>query len=249
MNMALEVGLSRNTCRFLPLASRLCVGISVVAGLAGSCQRSPSLAPSLPPPSASSPASAPAASLPPSQVLTAATLKTPSGASAARRDEAPRWPSQVGGETLPEDPVAGKRAEEQWRAHLAREDRERQLARDRHTLAHHKAILALLLRARRDVERARSEKAVRAATARIAETESQVEKRLGRINVWGNVSPMTATYSAMLRSLSEELPRDRLTAVADAADGRADSRLDWNRRLAEIRAYLRETAESEGEGE
>jgi hypothetical protein len=114
---------------------------------------------------------------------------------APRTDEAPRWQSQ---------------------GHLAGEDRERQLARDRHALADHQAIVALLVMARREP---------------VAGLEPQVEQHLARINAWGNVSPVTATYRSMLAGLREE------------------SRPEWDRQLTEIRSYLHEVAESEGEGE
>jgi hypothetical protein len=130
---------------------------------------------------------------------------------------------------------------------LAREDRERQLARDRHALAHHKAIVASLVSTRRTIERARSDKAVRAATARLAEIEIEIEKRLESINLWGNVSPLTTTYREMLLSLRQALARDRRAPPDGGPDGQADSRLDWNRRMGGIRAYLREAAESVGE--
>ena len=132
---------------------------------------------------------------------------------------------------------------------MAREDRERQLARDRHALAQHEAIVALLVSTRRQVERARSDKTLRAATARLAEIEVEIEKRLEWINLWGNVSPLTTTYREMLHSLRQGLARDRRARPGGGPDSQADSRLDWNRRMGKIRAYLREAAESEGEGE
>jgi len=191
----------------------------VVAALVTACQRAPSFAAS----------------------------PSPSVDSAARHDEAPRWPEQ--GARLPEDPVAGKRAEEQWRAHLAREDRERQLARDRHALTQHKAIIALLVRTHRTIERARSDKAMRAATARLSDVGTEVERRLEKINVWGNVSPVTSIYRDMVLLLKQGLSIDRRVSAGGGSDGHATSSFDWNGRLAEIRAYLHEAAESEGEGE
>ena len=51
-----------------------------------------------------------------------------------------------------------------------------------------------------------------------------------------------------LLAIRQGLAHDR-RAPDGGSDGQADSRLDWNRRMGEIRAYLREAAESEGEGE
>src|SRR6185437_6276948 len=118
----------------------------------------------------------------------------------ARSDEAPRWPSQDAGARLPEDPASGRRAEEQWKGHLAQEDRERQLARDRHAIAEHEAIVALLVSGRREADRARGRAGAGATSARVADVERQVEQHLARINVWGNVSPLTATYRSMVAS-------------------------------------------------
>jgi len=167
----------------------------------------------------------------------------------APSDEAPRWPSQAGGPRLPEDPAAGKHSEAEWQAHLNREDRERLLARDRHAMKHHEAIVAMLVRASRAFERARNERAVRAAEKSVEKIAVQVEKRLTKINVWGNVSPLTETYRLMLRWLKEDFPRERRATLAGAGDGGKALRAEWARRLAEIRSFLHEAAESEGEGE
>jgi hypothetical protein len=149
--------------------------------------------------------------------LAAACSRRPSAVPAApRTDEAPRWPSQAASPRLPEDPAAGKRAEEQWKGHLAAEDRDRQLARDRHALADHQAIVALLVKARREP---------------VAGLEPQVERHLARINVWGNVSPLTAVYRSMVARLHK-------------ATGP-----EWDLQMGAIRSYLQAAAESEGEGD
>jgi len=111
---------------------------------------------------------------------------------------------------------AAKPAEAAWKAHGNQEDRERQLARDRQALADHQAIVALLVMARREP---------------VDGLERQVEEHLARINGWGNVSPLTATYRSMLAGLREE------------------PRAEWDRQLTQVRAYLHEAAAREGEGE
>jgi len=90
---------------------------------------------------------------------------------------------------------------------------------------------------------------MRAATARLSDVGIEVEKRLEKINVWGNVSPLTSTYRALVRSLGRSLPLDRGASSGSGPDDHSASSFDWNGRLMEIRAYLREAAESEGEGE
>lgn len=144
--------------------------------------------------------------------------------------------------------MAGKRSEAQWREHLAHEDRERQLARDRHALVHHRAIVAMLVRARRQVARAQAPASLRAAQSRIATVDSAIEQHLAKINLWGNVSPLTAIYQDMLRALRDDLA-DRSGAPSGSSDAVARARLDWDARLTDIRDYLDEAARSEGEGE
>src|SRR6476661_5191136 len=46
---------------------------------------------------------------------------------------------------LPEDAVAGKKSEAQWREHMAFEERERQMGFDRERLKEHRAVLKLLV--------------------------------------------------------------------------------------------------------
>src|SRR5262249_53860215 len=67
---------------------------------------------------------------------------------------------------LPEDPVEGKRAEAQWREHMADEEHERQIAFDGQRVAAHRSVVALLLAARGTYDRAATEAAL--ATARSA---------------------------------------------------------------------------------
>jgi hypothetical protein len=217
--------------------------VCVTAALSGGCRPATSSgSPSTSTSSATSGLSRPTAS---SSTRLAAVVATESS---IRQDEAPHWPAHAGAARLPEDLAAGKRSEAQWREHLAHEDRERQLARDRHALADHKAIVAMLVQARREVVRARTPARIRAARARVAMVEASLAKRLARINVWGNVSPLTAQYQAMVQSLRAALPdTSPATSGAIAAGARAD--LDWDACLAEARAYLDQAAESEGEGE
>jgi hypothetical protein len=173
----------------------------------------------------------------------------PVGDAAPPSDEAPRWPSQTARPRAAEDPVAGKRSEAEWRAHLAREDRERLLARDRSALEHHRAIMAMLLRTRRNYDRARSPEAVGAAQAQAAQLASRVEQALTKINLWGNVSPLTSTYRSLVQSLREDFPRARTAALRGSAEKQTALRAEFDRRMRKIKSYLREAAQSEGQGE
>ena len=170
-------------------------------------------------------------------------------ASAAESDEAPRWPSPPDAQPLLEDPDRGKRSEEQWRAHLAEEDRERLMARDRHARKHHEAILRMLAHARQTYVRARSEAKILAAKAQVAELRPKIEEALSAINTWGNVSPLTATYQEMLGWLEAAIPDARLAALRGDGARMQALRRDWDDRLQEIRKHLREAAERGREGE
>jgi hypothetical protein len=207
-------------------------GIAFAAGFGLACQRSPSLAVA-------------AVAAPPGQT----SLSSPPPPLSPLSDEAPRWAAPDGSSRLAEDPAAGQRAVAEWRRHLAAEDRERLLARDRHVLHRHRAIVTLLERTRRDYERARSDKAVAVVEARITGVTARVERLLASINVWGNVSPLTATYRSLLVMLRQDFPHAALAARAGATAEQRTVHAAWARQLGEIEAYLREAAASEGEGE
>jgi len=147
---------------------------------------------------------------------------------------------------LPEDPIAGKASEAQWREHLAEEDEERLLANDRRALKLHQKIVALLTRARGAYEQAHGKNAVLRVQADMPDTEAHCRKLMGEINQWGNVSPLTATYETLLTSLKEDLPQARLAALNDGKRSLEAVEQDWAARLRRIKHRLHEAAEGEG---
>ena len=166
----------------------------------------------------------------------------PSPATAARGTAAARLPPP-----LPEDPEAGKRAHQQWQAHMELEERERQLGYDRRKIREHRALLALLLAARRRYDAARTPAAVATLSARTPAFLEQAHRRIGAIDHWGVNSRLLPDYQALLKALAETYP----AAVTEALNGdrRAviAARADMDRRLADMRSWLKAAAESEDE--
>jgi hypothetical protein len=148
---------------------------------------------------------------------------------------------------LPEDPVAGKASEAQWRAHLEKEERERRLHYDRRKQSEHEVVLALIKNAREALDRAKTAPAIAQAQARLTPQITQIRKRIENIDHWGVNSNLLEEYAAMLAMLTADYPAARLAAVDGASHALVDLRAQWAQREQKIRDWLAEAAESEDE--
>ena len=117
------------------------------------------------------------------------------------------------GARLPEDPVAGAKATQQWRDFMAAEERERRLRYDRDHLKDHRAVLKVLVATRARYDRARTKAAVLAIQKRLPPTVDGVRARITRIDHWGNNSNLLADYDAILKPLADTYPTARIAAL------------------------------------
>ena len=147
--------------------------------------------------------------------LAYAALQGPSGCHKKRTEERGAMPAGPVPPTaaptaerarLPEDPAAGKRAEEQWRQHLAREERERQLGFDRRHLQEHRAILALIESARRSYDQARTPAALERAATRMPARLAAIRRQVTAMDHWGVNSHLLADYAALEDALRLSYP-------------------------------------------
>ena len=110
----------------------------------------------------------------------------------------------------PEDPAAGAKSTAQWRQHLAAEERERQLQFDGQRLKQHRAVVKLLTAARARFDRAKSKAAVLSAQKRLPPVVEEAQRRIKKIDRWGNNSRLLADYETYLKALSEGYPAARI---------------------------------------
>ncbi len=166
--------------------------------------------------------------------------------SAARAPATP--PSGTGGTTgagrglvpsrLPEDPVAGKKSEAQWREHLAHEEHERQVRYDKRRLPQHREVVKLLRQARARFDRAKTPAVIAAARARVAITINDVQRRIAVIDRWGDSSNLLKNYEAVLAILTDPYPAAQIVAMTGDAQTLAALRADLDQHMKEIADWL-----------
>lgn len=156
-------------------------------------------------------------------------------------------PDIVNSSQVREDPVAGKKAEAEFKKHLLREDRGRQLRFDRTHLRTHKQIVALFQKARSRYERAQSKRALEKAGEAAHTIATVVRRRIDEMDHWRNGSKIFADYDALLAMIEVDYPaavaaslngdKGQLKDVQSAFAARMKTITDW---LTEAAAYVDE---------
>jgi prefoldin subunit 5 len=150
---------------------------------------------------------------------------------------------------LPEDPIAGKRSEEQWREHMKEEDHELQLAFDRRRLKQHRAVVRLIDEARAQYDRARTEAEVAKIRTAMPKRIAQLRQRMTEIDRWGARSPMSPEYEALSAALTGAYPDAKIAALAGNAQALEQAQATFDQRRKTITDWLEEAAESKDEYE
>lgn len=143
---------------------------------------------------------------------------------------------------LPEDPIAGKRSEEQWREHLDEEERERQLGFDRGRMKEHRGVVRLFAAARARYDRARTEAAVAKVRAAMPSQIAELRRRVTKIDHWGVNSRLLPDYDALARSLAGPYADAKLAALAGDARALDAARADFDQRMKAIDDWLEQAA-------
>lgn len=189
----------------------------------------------------------------PERSQTAPTPRAPVGTVSARGAglEAPRRappPGAAAVPRLPEDPAASKRAEAQWREHLAHEETERQLQFDRRKRKEHHALVRRLSAVCARYDRARNERALNQARTYAARETIAMRAAIKRLDPWGVNSRLLSDYDAMLRALADSYPAARAAALHGDPSAQQVARHDFGQHMHSIARWL-EQAEANDEDE
>src|SRR5262245_40851899 len=145
--------------------------------------------------------------------------------------EAPKAPPAAPDPTrLPEDPVAGKRSEEQWREHMQEEEEERQLAYDHARIPQHRALVKQIAAARARYDRARTEPALAKVRADMPKSIEQMRTRVTAIDHWGVSSRVLPDYAALQATLASAYPDAKLAALKGDSHALEQVRAEFDQR-------------------
>jgi hypothetical protein len=161
-------------------------------------------------------------------------------------DLAPRA-NTIATSTLPEDPVAAKRATAQWNHHLDHEEDERQMGFDRRHLREHKAVIKLLKNARAQYDGAHSESALQTVSADMPRELAQIERKLKELDPWGNNSRALPDYAALQAMLGPTYERAKRAAIRGDEKALDQVKEGFDARLEHIHDWLEKSEENEEE--
>jgi hypothetical protein len=148
---------------------------------------------------------------------------------------------------LPEDPVAGKRSEAQWREHMVAEERERQLGFDSRHLKEHKAVVNLIAAARVRYDRAKTEASVAKVRADMPRRITDIRRRVTEIDRWGVNSRLLQDYDALAVSLTDAYAEAKIAAIKGDAHTLDEVRAGFDQRMKKITDWLTEAKAGEDE--
>ena len=136
------------------------------------------------------------------------------------------------------DPVAGKKAEAEYLAHLQREDRHLRLRFDREHLREHQAVLAGLREARARYERARAEAAVERALQDVGAMVAEIRQNVRAIDEWRNGSKLFDDYDALIGIVETAYPAALRAAFKGDRRALIAARNEFDARLNKVRSWL-----------
>jgi hypothetical protein len=148
---------------------------------------------------------------------------------------------------LPEDPLAGKQSEQQWRQHMVHEEDERQMQFDLQREEQHRGLRKLIAASRARYDQARSEAALAKVRAEMPRKLADIEKQVKQLDPWGNNSRLLPDYAALSAALAGPYPDAKLAALHGDAHALDSLRADFDQRLQKIDAWLERAEKEEGE--
>jgi hypothetical protein len=150
---------------------------------------------------------------------------------------------------LPEDPVLGKRSEEQWREHMAHEEEERQMLFDKPRLRLHRALVKQLIATRARVDHATTPAGLAKLRAAMPKTLEALQKRVTEIDHWGVNSRLLPDYAALQAALGDSYLDAKLAALNGDGTALSTAGAEFERRLERIDHWLEECEEGGEEEE
>lgn len=139
---------------------------------------------------------------------------------------------------LPEDPVAGKRSELQWKKHLQAEEVERQMLFDRNRLKEHHALIERLGSARETLDRVKTPSDLKGAQAQLEPKLQQLQRDIDAIDRWKNSSRILVDYDALMNALRDTYPAAKLAAMGGKTEALSQARNDFDAHLRTMHAWL-----------
>jgi hypothetical protein len=159
----------------------------------------------------------------------------------------PSSPTSAGPARLPEDPVAARKATEQWREHLVHEELVRKQQFDRQRMKEHEAILAALEQARGRYDTAKTMAQVKRAKVVFHAALPALEKRVLAIDPERQNSKLLEDYEALFETFDGPYVAARLASLDGDARALTELTADVDRRIAKARAWLTEDGHEERE--
>jgi hypothetical protein len=151
-------------------------------------------------------------------------------------------PDIVPSDEVREDLAAGKKAEAQRAAEEAREERARRLRYDRDHMRAHRAVLALIRKARARYDRVRSARTLDATAEAVRDIVAKARQEVQQIDRWRNSSMVLADYDALLALFDEQYPAAGAASLRGEPRAIADLRAQFDGRMKKIRDWLSEAA-------
>lgn len=139
---------------------------------------------------------------------------------------------------LPEDPVAGKRSEMQWKKHLQAEEVERRMVFDRNHLPEHRELIKRISAAREPLEQAKTPNALGKAQAQLEPTLQALQATIDALDRHKNSSRILVDYEALMSSLTTTLPAAKLAAMSGNTDMLSHARNDFDAHLRTMHSWL-----------
>jgi hypothetical protein len=147
-------------------------------------------------------------------------------------------PDIVTSDHIREDPVAGKKAYEEFLIQLKREDEENQLRFDRDHMRDHRAVLALFRKARARYDRARTKRAVDGAHEAAHEIAVDIRHRMEQIDRWRNNAKVFADYDALLKLIEDDYPPALVASFNGEPEQLAGVRTAFDEHMKTVRQWL-----------
>jgi hypothetical protein len=139
---------------------------------------------------------------------------------------------------LPEDPVAGKRSEMQWKKHLQAEEVERQMIFDRNRLPEHRDLIKRIKDARERLDKPKTPRELETARAALAPALKELQGGIDAVDKWKNSSRILVDYDALMSALNESYPAARLEAMGGKTEALSQARNSFDGHLRTMHAWL-----------
>ena len=130
---------------------------------------------------------------------------------------------------------------------MVKEERDRQLGYDRRKMGEHRVILAKIRAARARYDHAKSARGVDKVQAEMPAAIEDIRRRITHLDHWGNNSKLLGDYDAMLKSLGDEYPAARRSAIGGDTAPIDALKAQWEEREKRMNDWLEEAESSEEE--